>query len=119
MTSSGAMPPNTNTMLISGMDARTSRSTKASDETSLPMTIPNVLTGVLINRSRVCFSRSMEIEPLVNAGASSNVRMVWTTRIVVKIACPISVDSEPDTTSTGAGIPRISASNRARSYITR
>ena len=52
--------------------------------TGVPMRWGILLTGVVTSSSSVCFSRSIDIEPLVRPGASISVSSVWTIRMVVK-----------------------------------
>ena len=67
--------------------------TKARAAASLPTTMAAGRIGVLIRRSRVCFSRSRLIWPAVNAGAMKATRMSWKIESNVKIDWPMSADA--------------------------
>src|SRR5439155_5539757 len=67
-TSSGATPPNTNTIAVRGIEAAISRKTYASALKSLPTTIARDEIGAAVSMSRVCFARPRRIAPQVNAG---------------------------------------------------
>ena len=57
------------------------------------MTMPSVDSGVVTSRSMVCFSRSIEIAPVVNAGDSTRTSSVSTSSRPLKIAWPMSAES--------------------------
>ena len=48
------------------------------------MTMPSELSGVVTSRSSVCFSRSSEMAPVVNAGARTSTSSVSTKSSPVK-----------------------------------
>ena len=90
------------TMAVIGTAARIMSTTKASAAASLPMTIAPGRIGVLIRRSRVCFSRSRLICPAVKPGAMKQIRMSWKIERRVKIdladegrCVRLAADAEP------------------------
>ena len=57
------------------------------------MTIAPGRIGVLMSRSRVCFSRSRLICPAVNAGAMKQIRISWKIESTAKIDWPTSAEA--------------------------